>query len=122
MHASSPEIWTFEVFLGIVPEQVLHVPADERRRVVVRCLEAVDHSRGPREQMLNAIPGRRRWFLGSLALADVAPRADHLGRLPLCVPAQSLRVAHPTIGAVLLAKSVLARLAAFPVQSSAIAF
>src|SRR6266536_2526659 len=107
MHAGSPEIRTLKIFLGIVPEQVLHIPADERWRVVAARLEAVDYRRRSREQIFDAVPGRRRGCFRSLALADVAPRAYYLGRLTTFVPDQSLRVVDPAVSAVLLEESVL---------------
>src|SRR6266478_4966170 len=66
--------------------------------------------------MFYAIPGLRRRCFRSLALAYVAPRADHFGGLTLFVPDQSLRVVHPAVGAVLLEESVLDRVAALPEQ------
>src|SRR6476646_6198932 len=113
MDATSPEVRTFEIFLGIIPEQVLHVPADESRGVVAGCLEAVDHRRRTGEQMVNAIPSGRRCLFHSLALGDIAPRANHLRWLTLLIPNQSLRIVHPAVIAVLLEKPVLDRVAAF---------
>ena len=69
MDAALPEIRAVEVFLAVVPEQVLHVLADEGRRVVAGCLEAVDHRRRAGEQVLDAVPGRRHCFFRPLALA-----------------------------------------------------
>src|SRR3990172_7005137 len=105
MYASLPEIRTLEIFLALIPEQILNVLADERRPVVAGCLEAVDHRRRAGEQVLDALSGRRRRFFRSLALADVAPRADHLNRVAVPIPNQVLFVGHPAVGAVLLEES-----------------
>src|SRR5262249_45570030 len=113
MDATSPEVRTFEVFLGVIPEQVLHVPADESWGVVASCLEAIDHRRRAGEQMINAVPGRRRCLFRSLSIGDIAPRANHLCRLTLFIPDQSLRVVHPAVIAVLPEKPVLDRVATF---------
>src|SRR5690348_2504757 len=106
MDARLPEIRALEVFLGLVAEELLDVAADEGRRVVARRLEAVDDRRRAREQAFDALPDGGRHFLCPLALADVAPRADHLRRLALLVPYQMLRVVHPAVGAVLPAEAV----------------
>src|SRR5438045_3057956 len=100
MHATSPEIGAIEVFLGVVSKQVLHVPADERRCVVPSGLEAIDDGWRAREQMLNAIPCSSSCFFSSLALADITPRPDHLGRLTIFVPDQPLCIIDPAVGTV----------------------
>ena len=63
--------------------------------------------------MFNAFLGCRRCFFGSLAVGDIAPRADHLGRLAVLVTYQLLRIVHPAVAAVLLEKPVLDRVATF---------
>src|SRR5262249_14232597 len=108
-----PKIRTVEVFLTAVPEQLLNVLADERRRVVAGGLEAVDHRRRAGEQVLDARPGRGHFRLCSLALSDVAPRANHLHRLPFFVPNESLLVVDPAVAAVLLAELILDRMRTF---------
>ena len=113
MDAALPEVRTVEVFLTVIPEQVLHVPAYERWRVVAGGLEAVDHRRRAGDQVLSAIPGRCCCFFRSLTLGDVAPRADHLDRLAFLVPDEPLFIVHPAVGAVLLEKSVLDRVGTF---------
>src|SRR5882672_2278786 len=118
MEATLPEIRTVQIFLSVISEQILHVLAYEGRRVVASCLEAVDHRRRAGEQVLDAIPSRRHCFLRSLAFGDVAPRANHLDRLTLPVPDQSLFVVYPVVAAVLLEESVLDRVRTFLVQVS----
>ena len=111
-----PEIRALEVLLAVVAEQVLDVLADEGRGVVAARLEAVDHGRRAGEQVLDPGLGRRHRLLRPLALADVAPRADHLDRLAVLVPDQALLVVHPAVGAVLLEEPVLDGVAALPEQ------
>src|SRR5262249_5900148 len=113
MDPTPPEINTVEVFLTLISKQIPNVLADERWCVVAACLETVDHRRRSGEQVLDAIAGRSGFFFRSLALGDVAPRADHFDRLAVFIPNQALLVAHPTVGAVLPEKSVLDRVAAF---------
>jgi len=122
VYASSPEIRTFEVFLGFIPQEVLHVLAYECRCVVAACIEAVDHRWRLSEQILNAIPRRRRCFFCALAFANLAPRADHLGRSTLFVADQLLSVVYPAIGAVLPEKPVLGRMTAFLEQPDRLGF
>ena len=42
MDARAPEVGVLEIFVGAVAEQALDVLADEGRRIVAACLEAVD--------------------------------------------------------------------------------
>src|SRR5215204_5431703 len=109
MDATSPEIRTIEVLLAVIAEQILHVLAYERRGVVAGRFEAVDHRWRTGEQVLDAVPGRRRCFFGSLAVSNIAPRADHLDWVTILVPDQALFVVYPAVGAVLLEKAVLDR-------------
>ena len=69
-------------------------------------LEAVDHGRRGREQMLDPVARGRRLRLDPLALADVAPRADHLGGLALGIADQALLVVDPAPAAVALEEPV----------------
>ncbi len=105
VHAELPEVRRFEIFLALIAEEVLQVPADEGRGVVAERLEAVDHGRRAREQVLDALVGRCRGGLRILAFGDVAPGTDHLGRLARRVANEPLLVDHPAIGAVLLPRT-----------------
>src|SRR5262249_6039508 len=112
VYAAPPEIRTIEIFLGFVPKQVLHVWADERRRVIAGRLEAVDHGRRASEPTLRALPGRRGGPFGALALTDVAPGSNDLGRLTIIVTDQPLCVIHPAIASVLAKEAIFDRVAA----------
>src|SRR5215203_3471545 len=109
MDAAFPEIRTIEVLLAVIAEQILHVLAYERRGVVAGRFEAVDHRWRAGKQVLDAIPGRRRGFFGSLAVSNIAPRDDHLDRVAILVPDQTLFVVYPAVRAVLLEKAILDR-------------
>src|ERR1700741_4930987 len=85
VNAGLPELRARQVLLGLVAQEILHVLADERRRVVARRLETVDHCRRAGDKVLEALPRRLQGIFGHLARCDVAPRADHLGRLAALV-------------------------------------
>src|SRR5262245_15130427 len=122
MHTTAPEIGTLKVLFALVAQKLLDLLTYEGRRVVAGRLEAVDHRRRASEQVLNTIMGCRRFLFRSLALADVAPGADHLDRLALFVTDQSLGVVDPAIGAVLFAEAILHRVPAVLVQIDGLGF
>src|SRR5262245_43388906 len=98
MDAAPPEIRAVEIFLAVVAEQIPDVTADEGRCVIVGRLEAVDHRRRAREEMLDAFVGGGRLLLCPLALGDFAPGADDLARLSLRIADEALRIIDPAIG------------------------
>ena len=57
--------------------------------------------------MLNSVAGGGGFRLRALAVGNVAPGSDHLGRLAGLVAQQPLRVIHPAVAAVLLAETIL---------------
>src|SRR5262245_58143187 len=122
MDSTAPEIGAVEVFLGFIPEQLLHVLADECRRIVAGSPEAVDYGRGAREQMLDTLACRRRCLFRALAFGYVAPRTHYLGRLAYFIADQALRVVDPAVGAVLFQEPVLDRMAAFLEQHNRLSF
>ena len=65
MHAGPPEVGFFRYSSGLVAEHALDVVADEGRREVAACLEAVDHGRRAVQQKVEA---GARGVLGLLGL------------------------------------------------------
>src|SRR5262249_53926030 len=102
-----------EVFLSIVSEQVFDILTDERRRIIPARFEAVDYRRRASEQVLDARAGLRHCCLRSLSIGDIAPRANHLDRLALFVPDESLFVVYPAVAVILLEKPILDRVGTF---------
>ena len=72
--AAAPEIRVLEIVLRLVAEPLADVLADEGRREVPARPIAVDHRRGGREQVADAILRRDEGFADLLARADVVPR------------------------------------------------
>src|SRR5262249_39732380 len=64
------------------------------------------------DEVLEALPCRFEGCFGSLARRDVAPRANHLGRLTALVIDEAQLIADPAVVAVLLEKPVLDGVAA----------
>src|SRR4029077_19338782 len=60
--------------------------------------------------------------LRRLPRIDIAPGADHFGRLPLLVANEMLLVAHPAIGAVLLPEAVFGKVLSGPEQFTLFCF
>src|SRR5581483_3061151 len=83
--ASAPEGWILQIFGGTIAKQPLDVLADEGRRVIVSCLEGVDHRGRRLEQKRETPPRLVPGGFGGFARGDVAPGADDLLRLALLV-------------------------------------
>src|SRR6187200_3625819 len=122
MDAAAPEVGAVEIVALLVAQPVLYVLADEGRVKVARGLEAVNHRRRGGQQLLAMGAGRRDGLFGSLAVRDVAPRADDLVRIAALVIDQAQLVAHPAIVAVLLQEPVLESVVALLEQLPELAF
>src|SRR6476620_4074983 len=98
MDARAPEVGVLEIFVRAVAEQALDVLADEGRRIVAACLEAVDNRRRAFEKQCEAGLQGIFGLLCLLPPGDVAPRADDLERGSLFVADHLLLVADPAVG------------------------
>ena len=108
MHAAPPEVRVLQILLRLVAEPVPDVLADEGRCEIARRLVAVDHRRCRRQEMHEAVLRGHQCLAQLLAGGDVAPGADHLGRLARRIAQHPQLVADPAEVAVLLAEAVLA--------------
>src|SRR5689334_16544647 len=97
MHRISPEIGTLEIVSLFVAQPVTDVLADIGWATIPRCLEAVDHRRRGGEQLFATGAGRGDGLFGSLAVGDVAPRADDLVRLAALVMDHAQFFADPAV-------------------------
>src|SRR5262249_35425727 len=70
------------------------------------------------DEVLEALPCRFEGRFGSLARRDVAPRANHLGRLVALVIDEAQIIANPAVIAVLFEEPVLDGVAAFLEQGT----
>src|SRR5262245_44630118 len=95
VHAVSPEVRALQIVARFIAEPIPDVLADEGRAKVARGLEAVDHRRRGREELLDMGARRGDRLLRRLALSDVVPRSDDLLRLAALVMCQAQLVADP---------------------------
>ena len=78
--ACAPKVGVFQIFVGAVPEQAFYVLADESRRIVAACLEAVDDRRRAFEEQCKpacmASSASSAFFRAVMSLQSPRSRAD----------------------------------------------
>ena len=96
--------------LAVIEQLLIFVVAEDE--AVLRVVEGEpfrDRFDGVGQALLARLQGG---LLGRLARGDLAPGANHFHRLTVMVADQMLLIAHPAIGAVLLAEAILGDMAA----------
>src|SRR5262249_11368096 len=110
MHAAPPEIRILQVLVGLVPEPVPNVLADEGGGEIPSRTVAVDHCGRAREQLCKSGMCCGFCLLRRLPGRDIAPRPYDFCWLAVGASDQMLLIVDPAIGAVLPPKPVLHRM------------